>query len=111
MRIAVIHVAQETNDFNPVPTTLRDYEAFGIFEGPEIFEKLRGLGQIGGHLEAVEESGLTIEFDPDHPKLGGRRRADRQRILSQVRGTYSARPRGGGSHRRTAFAAPRRMRR
>ncbi|MDQ4136216.1 MAG: M81 family metallopeptidase [Pseudomonadota bacterium] len=64
MRIAVIHVAQETNDFNPVLTTLRDYEAFGIFEGPEIFEKLRGLGQIGGHLEAVEESGLTIESVP-----------------------------------------------
>ena len=42
MRIAVIHVAQETNDFNPVLTTLRDYEAFGIFEGREIVEKLRG---------------------------------------------------------------------
>jgi microcystin degradation protein MlrC len=64
MRIAVIHVAQETNDFNPVLTTLRDYEAFGIFEGPEIFEKLRGVGQIGGYLEAVEESGLAIESIP-----------------------------------------------
>src|SRR5215207_8762813 len=64
MRIAVIHVAQETNDFNPVLTTLHDYKAFGIFEGPEIFEKLRGVGQIGGHLEAVEESGLAIESVP-----------------------------------------------
>jgi microcystin degradation protein MlrC len=64
MRIAVIHVAQETNDFNPMPTTLRDYEAFGLFEGQEIFEKLRGIGQIGGHLAAVEESGTAIEQIP-----------------------------------------------
>ncbi len=26
MRIALIHVGQETNDFNPVPTTLLDFE-------------------------------------------------------------------------------------
>ncbi|KAB0268625.1 M81 family metallopeptidase [Microvirga brassicacearum] len=64
MRIAVIHVSQETNDFNPVLTTLRDYEAFGIFEGEEILTKLRGYGQIGGHLAAVEESGLDIETIP-----------------------------------------------
>lgn len=64
MRIAVIHVSQETNDFNPVLTTLRDYEAFGIFEGEEILTRLRGYGQIGGHLAAVEESGLDIETIP-----------------------------------------------
>ena len=60
MRIAVIHVSQETNDFNPVPTTLRDYQAFGIYEGPEI----QANGQIGGYYEAVQESGLDIETVP-----------------------------------------------
>ena len=60
MRIAVIHVAQETNDFNPVPTTLGDYQAFGIMEGPAIFETLRGFGQIGGHLAAVEAAGPDV---------------------------------------------------
>lgn len=64
MRIAVIHLAQETNDFNPVPTTLADYQAFGIYEGAEIFAKLGGMGQIGGHLQAVEDSGLEIESIP-----------------------------------------------
>jgi microcystin degradation protein MlrC len=64
LRIAVIHVAQETNDFNPVLTTLGDYESFGIFEGAEIFEKLRGFGQVGGHIQAIEESGLDIESIP-----------------------------------------------
>ncbi|MDX6751206.1 M81 family metallopeptidase [Geminicoccaceae bacterium 1502E] len=64
MRLAVIHIAQETNDFNPELTTLRDYESFGLFEGAQIFEKLHGVGQIGGYLEAVEESGLDVESVP-----------------------------------------------
>ena len=64
MRIAVIHVAQETNDFNPIPTTLRDYQGFGILEGPAIFETLRGFGQIGGHLAAVEAAGGDVQSVP-----------------------------------------------
>lgn len=64
MRIALIHVGQETNDFNPVATTLRDYASYGIFEGPEILRRFRGLGQIGGHIEAVERSGLAVETVP-----------------------------------------------
>ncbi len=64
MRIAVIHVAQETNDFNPIATTLRDYEAFGILEGAAIFEQLRGFGQIGGHLAAVEAAGADVQSVP-----------------------------------------------
>ncbi len=56
MRLAVIHVGQETNDFNPVLTSLRDFQSFGIYEGEEMFAKLRGLGQVGGHLAAVDAS-------------------------------------------------------
>jgi microcystin degradation protein MlrC len=36
MRIALINIGQETNDFNPLPTTLADYRSFGLYEGPEI---------------------------------------------------------------------------
>jgi microcystin degradation protein MlrC len=64
MRIALIHVSQETNDFNPVPTSLSDYQAFGIDEGPSIQHKYRGMGQIGGHIEAIEASGLQVETIP-----------------------------------------------
>lgn len=64
MRIALIHIAQETNDFNPVLTTLADYEAFGIYEGNEIMDRLRGLGQVGGYIKAVEDSGLVVETVP-----------------------------------------------
>ncbi len=64
MRLALIHVGQETNDFNPVPTTLRDYQAFGVYEGQEIFDRLGELGQVGGYLAAVKESGRAIESVP-----------------------------------------------
>ena len=115
MRIAVIHVSQETNDFNPVPTTLRDYEAFGIFEGRDILEKLREQGQIGGHLEAVgnpvSKSRRCRSFAASQSPAGGSRgklstSSDRIRTVSkpQVRSMglrcnfmALARPRGSTS--------------
>lgn len=64
MRIALIHIGQETNDFNPLPTSLRDYASFGICEGEEMVRRFRTLGQIGGYYEAVEKSGHAIETVP-----------------------------------------------
>ncbi|MSP50459.1 MAG: M81 family peptidase [Alphaproteobacteria bacterium] len=64
MRLAVIHIGQETNDFNPVPTTMRDYESFGLFEGEAVFEQFRGVGQVGGYLAAVDEAGRQIRSVP-----------------------------------------------
>jgi microcystin degradation protein MlrC len=64
MRIAIIHIGQETNDFNPVPTTLRDYESFGIVEGPAILEAYKGVGEIGGFVDEIRASGRNIEFVP-----------------------------------------------
>ena len=57
MRIGLIHVAQETNDFNPEPTTLRDYRSFGLHHGTDVIAKSGGKGQVGGHLKAVADSG------------------------------------------------------
>ena len=75
MRLGVLHITQETNDFNPVPTTLRDFEAFGIFEGEAVFENLRDVGFIGGFLAALEASSHAIEAVPifrAHSTAGGR---------------------------------------
>ena len=41
MRIAIGQLWQETNTLNPLPTTLADFEAFGIYEGAEILETLQ----------------------------------------------------------------------
>ena len=64
MRIATIAVGQETNDFNPVPTTLDDFRAFGIHEGQEILTTMQGKGQVGGCVDAVAASGMNVEWIP-----------------------------------------------
>jgi microcystin degradation protein MlrC len=63
-RIATIHIGQETNDFNPVPTTLDDFKAFGFYEGTEILERMQGKGQVGGCVDAIAEAGLEVEWIP-----------------------------------------------
>jgi microcystin degradation protein MlrC len=64
MRVATIHIGQETNDFNPVPTRLGDFAAFGIYQGPEMLERMRGRGQVGGCVDAVAAAGLEVEWLP-----------------------------------------------
>lgn len=64
MRVAVIHIGQETNDFNPQLTTLADFAAFGILEGPTILEAMRGVGQVGGCVDAVADAGMAVEWVP-----------------------------------------------
>jgi microcystin degradation protein MlrC len=64
MRVATLQIGQETNDFNPVPTTLGDFASYGIREGAEILERMRGVGQLGGCMDAVAEAGLKVEWIP-----------------------------------------------
>ncbi|OHD71088.1 MAG: hypothetical protein A2177_00315 [Spirochaetes bacterium RBG_13_68_11] len=57
-RIAIAEISQETNSFSPVPTTLVDFEAEGIWRGSQIID--RSLGEktaIGGFLRAVHDLG------------------------------------------------------
>ncbi len=53
MRLGLIHVAQETCSFNPEPTTLADFAAFGLHEGRAIPERCAAVGEVGGFLEVV----------------------------------------------------------
>ncbi|AZO77442.1 microcystin degradation protein MlrC [Bosea sp. Tri-39] len=64
VRLALIHIVQETNDFNPVLTTLADFQAFGLYEGEDIARHFGDIGQIGGHYAAIRESGLAVETIP-----------------------------------------------
>jgi microcystin degradation protein MlrC len=64
MRVATLAIGQETNDFNPLPATLDDYRAFGVHEGPAILEVMKGLGQLGGCIDAVAAAGLDVEWVP-----------------------------------------------
>ena len=65
MRIALIHLMQETDTFNPVPTTLADFEMVALLEG----EAMLGRGPIrAGRSPATsrrfEASGRDVRTMP-----------------------------------------------
>ena len=62
MRIALAEVAQETNTFNTIASTLKVFEERGVYFGSEILERLRGSMAIGGFLDAHQG-------EPDKPEL------------------------------------------
>ncbi len=64
MRLAVTYIAQETNTFNPCPSTTAGFESFGLYRGSEMLDKLVGVGMVGGFLTAVEASGEAVEIVP-----------------------------------------------
>ena len=64
MRIAVAEIAQETDSFSPLVTDLSDFETYGLFYGPEVIERMRGVGPLGGMLEVVAEQSEQVELIP-----------------------------------------------
>lgn len=64
MRIGLVQVMQETSSFNPTPTTLSDFEKFGIYEGEEMLDQTDPAGPLGGYLEGIEQSGIEVETVP-----------------------------------------------
>jgi microcystin degradation protein MlrC len=53
MRIGVAQVTQETNTFNPLPTTRQNFESFGLMRGPEVIEKMRDTSEPGGFIQSL----------------------------------------------------------
>jgi len=64
MRLALFQMGQETDTFNPSPTTMHDFEAFGLYQGQEMLDRQIGNGTVGGFLIAVEQSDKDIEIVP-----------------------------------------------
>ena len=50
MRIGLLEISQETDTFNPLPTTLEDFASFGLYDGAEMLEHAHGIeaGALGG---------------------------------------------------------------
>jgi microcystin degradation protein MlrC len=55
MRIAIGQLWQETNTFNPLPTTRDDFEPMGIYPGQELIDKLATVNEPGGFIQAVRQ--------------------------------------------------------
>jgi len=53
MRIAVGQLWQETNTFNPLPTTRSDFEQFGVLRGAELLERMADTNEIGGFIQTL----------------------------------------------------------
>ncbi len=55
---------QETDTFNPVPTTLADFEKVALLEGEAMLSRFDPCGPIAGYLAAVRDSGLDVRTMP-----------------------------------------------
>src|SRR5262245_9634434 len=64
MRIALAEVAQETASFSPLVADLSDFEAYGLFFGEEILERMRGVGPLGGFLEVADQQPESVVLLP-----------------------------------------------
>ncbi|HJT77512.1 MAG TPA: M81 family metallopeptidase [Gemmataceae bacterium] len=64
MRIAVGQLCQETNTFNPLPTTRAAFEQFGIFRGAELVERMADTNELGGFIQALRTW-------PERPEIVG----------------------------------------
>lgn len=64
LRIGLIHLMQETDTFNPVPTTLDDFRQVALLEGEAMLERVDPNGPIAGYRAAVEGSGVAVHTLP-----------------------------------------------
>ena len=64
MRIAVAEIAQETDSFSPMVADRKDFEAFGLYFGDEILERMQNVGPVGGFLQVAAEQKEPVEIVP-----------------------------------------------
>lgn len=64
MRIGIAQLWQETNTFNPRPTTQRDFDQFRVLHGREIIEQLAETNEPGGFIQALRTW-------PERPEMVG----------------------------------------
>src|SRR5262249_39832436 len=64
MRIAIGQLWQETNTFNPLPTTRRDFEDFGVLRGAEMVKQMAETNELGGFIQSLRRW-------PERPEIVG----------------------------------------
>src|SRR6266404_7210375 len=53
MRIAIGQLWQESNTFNPIPTTRADFEHFGIVRGADLAKTMADTNELGGFIQSL----------------------------------------------------------
>lgn len=64
VRVALVHLMQETDTFNPVPTTLRDFQNVALLEGQAVLDRIDANGPIAGYLAGINGESLAVETVP-----------------------------------------------
>jgi microcystin degradation protein MlrC len=64
LRIALIHVMQESNTFNPLPTTLADFANVALLEGELMLSRVDPNGPTAGCIDVLSSSEFEIEVVP-----------------------------------------------
>src|SRR5215831_10640866 len=64
MRVAIGQLWQETNTFNPLPTTRQDFEDFGVLRGDEMIERMADTNELGGFIQ-------SLRLWPERPEIVG----------------------------------------
>lgn len=64
MRIAIGQLWQETNTFNPLPTTQADFEHFGVLRGRDLVEQMADTNELGGFIQSLRSW-------PERPEIVG----------------------------------------
>lgn len=64
MRIAVGQLWQETNTFNPLPTTRADFDQFGVSRGDDLVEQMADTNELGGFIQ-------SLRAWPERPEIVG----------------------------------------
>jgi microcystin degradation protein MlrC len=64
MRIAIGQLWQETNTFNPLPTTRADFEAFGVSRGDAMIAQMADTNELGGFIQ-------SLRAWPENPEIVG----------------------------------------
>lgn len=63
MRVAIGLLVQEVNHFSPVPTTLEQFELYGIRYGEEVIDHYATAGELAGFFQVAREEG-DLELVP-----------------------------------------------
>jgi microcystin degradation protein MlrC len=64
MRIAIGQVWQETNTFNPLPTTRPAFDQFGVLRGAALVEAMADTNELGGFIQSLRRW-------PEQPEIVG----------------------------------------
>ncbi|MCI0463200.1 MAG: M81 family metallopeptidase [Gemmataceae bacterium] len=64
MRIAIGQLWQETNTFNPLPTTREHFEEFGVLRGGDVVERMASTNELGGFIQSLRDW-------PEQPQILG----------------------------------------